>query len=272
MASPSSTSGWQARKNASAPTKASPAPCRDAQEPATRLILVNYWEARNNASLTSKATTVFPVCPTKRNLPQRIKSWVQETRGPFNWAHPFSDDMFDSAQLNLDESSELIRKIYEWVRMSLTRVHARERMWRILWLPPPDLNRMIAQHSSSHQRRRWMSPPNPDKPNRTHPKSLFVAFWQGIVRYCLPSIIVLHVDKLQVNDNKFNNINTSTGIMIGSAGTRLNLSCRRFRFPSLALCSRPLWLLGRYWCWSEAQQTTIIPVMYYFYSTIQYIR
>ena len=62
-----------------------------------------------------------------------------------------SDDEFDSGQLNPDESSELIqliRKIYGWVQMSLTR--ARKMTWRILRLPHLDLNRTIAQHSSSH--------------------------------------------------------------------------------------------------------------------------
>ena len=50
-----------------------------------------------------------------------------------------------------------------------------------LRLPHLDPNRTIAQRSSSHLissygRRRWMSLPNPDEPNQTHPQLL-----QGVI-------------------------------------------------------------------------------------------
>ena len=90
---------------------------------------------------------------------------------------PFSDDAFDWAQLNPDESSELIHLIRKKLRTSSdeldTRTHPREDVM-ILRLPHSDLNQTVAQHSSSHlisscECRRWMSLPNPDEPNQTRP-------------------------------------------------------------------------------------------------------
>ena len=91
---------------------------------------------------------------------------------------PFSDEAFDWAQLNPDESSEfiqLIRKKYGWVRMTLTRAHTRypREDVKVLRLPQSDLNRTVAQRNAAHlisscERRRWMSLPNPDE--RTRPK------------------------------------------------------------------------------------------------------
>ena len=51
-----------------------------------------------------------------------------------------------------------------------TRTHLREDV-KVLQLPHSDLNRTVAQRSSSHlissyEYRRWMSLPNPDEPNR----------------------------------------------------------------------------------------------------------
>ena len=88
---------------------------------------------------------------------------------------PLLYDTFDWAQLNPDESSELIhliRKSYVRVRMSLTRAHTHERMWRFY----DSLIRISierprnAAHLISPQRRRWTSLSNLDEPNRTHHK------------------------------------------------------------------------------------------------------
>ena len=38
---------------------------------------------------------------------------AERTQGGFDWAHPFSDFVFDSAQLNPGESSDLIQLIRE---------------------------------------------------------------------------------------------------------------------------------------------------------------